>query len=40
MCTPSPKIEEDIEFLEVLSVKQFLKKTLGIDHLGRLRLLI
>jgi hypothetical protein len=28
MHTPSPKIEEDIEFLKVLNVKQFMEKIL------------
>jgi hypothetical protein len=34
MHTPSPKIEEDMQFPKVLRVKQFSKKNLETDHLA------
>jgi hypothetical protein len=34
MHTPSPKIKEDMQFLKVLTVKQFSGKNLETDHLA------
>jgi hypothetical protein len=34
MHTPSPKLEEDMQFPELLTVKQFSEKNLETDHLA------